>query len=369
MKKKDKMIKREACFACTTPYQVLSSIAVQKDRKLDADLYVFGMFENYRSVCEKISAYGLFANVIPVDCSQIGAPSKKEAFKQMLWSRTYTKVFLEDRTVYNVFFTSSRAHPKLLLLHELGRRNKNLRIVMIEDGLGTYTPISTQLRTQSKQRRLLNTLLGWGEMFPPDKTTVMSRRPDLIELPSDLSKALVLQMPELPTDENTTKMLFDIFGVSVSDTIKERVVIFDTVRGLKNIGIQFDVINQCYQLLLNVFSIDNVVCKSHPRSRKTTSVPLKLYDKPYVPVEVLYSGMEDIEDRVLVGICSTAMYSPKLIFGKEPYVIDLHKIAFGEEKKVYSELCNKMRSLYQDSQKVFCPETLEDLLEIINKLV
>ena len=361
-------MRREACFACTTPYQVLSSIAVQLEKKLDADLYVFGMFENYQAMSERIKSYGLFANVIPVDCSEIGAPTEKQAAIQMLRPRKFTKVFLDDAISYNWFYTSSRAHPKLLLLHEIERRNKNLRIVLIEDGLGTYSPISTQLNTKSLKRRLFNQLLGWGEVFKPERTSVMARRPDLIELPALLKTVPVLEMPELPTDEKTSNMLFDLFSVDLKDAIKERVIVFDTVRGLKDVGVQFDRVDACYQLLLETFGSQNVICKPHPRSRKTTSVNLKLFEKTEMPIEVLYSEMNDLEDRCLVGICSTAMYSPKLVFGKEPYVIDLSKLVFKNGERVYSELSDKMCSLYNDKKKVFCPSTMEEFAECMKTL-
>ena len=354
-----------ACFASTTPYQVLSSIAVQLEKKLDADLYVFGMFENYQSVSEKIKAYGLFRDVVAVDCSKIGAPSKSEALWQMVFPRKFTKAFLGKNVVYDYCYTSSRAHPKLLLMHEITRRNKQLQVVMIEDGMGTYSSDSTQLNTKSKLRQMTNRLLGWDNLFDPHRLFVMARRPDLIELPPVMKGVSVGTMPELPANEKVCSMLFDIFGAQKEDRISERVIIFDTVRGLREVGVLYDVLDQCYQEIDEAFSHD-VICKTHPRSRTTPPVSMKFYAKPFVPMEVLYSEMKDLDQRVLVGVGSTAMYSPKLVFDAEPYIIDLHKLAYNN--KMYDDLMQKMRSLYRDKNKVLCPDTREEFLEVVKEL-
>jgi hypothetical protein len=129
--------------------------------------------------------------------------------------------------------------------------------------------------------------------------------------------------------------------------------------------VKFDVLDRCYLALLEAFP-GEVVCKTHPRSRVLPPKELKRYDKAFVPVEVLYSEMKNLKDRILVGICSTAMFSPKLIFGVEPYIIDLHKLTYCN--KTYDDLMEKMQSMYSDRNKIFCPATMEEYLNLIKKM-
>ena len=48
------MLHREACFACTTPYQVMGAISIALQEKLKADIYIFGMFPRYKEVADRL---------------------------------------------------------------------------------------------------------------------------------------------------------------------------------------------------------------------------------------------------------------------------------------------------------------------------
>ena len=60
---------KEACFAVTTPYQLIGAIALQIEYNLDSDIYIFGMFAEYNLIASKLESYNIFDKVIAVDCS------------------------------------------------------------------------------------------------------------------------------------------------------------------------------------------------------------------------------------------------------------------------------------------------------------
>ena len=50
----------KACFACTTPYQILGAVSIAAAGQAPADLIVFGMFDGYEALAGRIRETGLF---------------------------------------------------------------------------------------------------------------------------------------------------------------------------------------------------------------------------------------------------------------------------------------------------------------------
>ena len=78
----------------------------------------------------------------------------------------------------------------------------------------------------------------------------------------------------------------------------------------------------------------------------------------------------DIESKILLGVYSSAQFTPKILFDKEPYVILLYKL-FPEVIENQDEMENFIRIFiesYRNRNKVFIPESFEDVSEILDEL-
>ena len=117
---------KRVLFACTTPYQVMGAVSIADGERLTADLLIFGMFDGYEELAERIRDCGLFRDVMTVAPDRYKTPGRKGAMKQMLFARSVTRRFLPEDRVYDTYYSSSRAHIKNILLHELIRRNRKL---------------------------------------------------------------------------------------------------------------------------------------------------------------------------------------------------------------------------------------------------
>ena len=106
--------RRQACFACTTPYQVLGAISITKQENLDADLYIFGMFSGYEKVAEKLRDHAIFANVYAADATKTGAPTTAEPrFMHMTYaiSLRFTRLRQTIRPAKNPYALSCLQSP------------------------------------------------------------------------------------------------------------------------------------------------------------------------------------------------------------------------------------------------------------------
>lgn len=359
---------RDACFACTTPYQVIGAISITMELKLDADLYIFGMFPHYREVAGRLEKYKIFRNVIPVNCKEIGAPGRIRGFLQMLFANKTVRPFLPTDAAYKTYYSSSRALPKTILQKVLLDRNPNMTRVVYEDGLGTYARNSHPLNA-TKRKSAAEKLLGW-RLDIPEKTSMMANIPDLVEPPKTVGVLPVTQMPRIAFTEEERRMLLDIFSVGKDDEINERCIIFDMLRPIEGLCDEdYEKIDDCYSLIADYLGKENTLCKPHPRSVGKTKAEVKQYQKQELPMEALYGGMPDIENRILISYISTAIFTPVILFNQEPVVISLHRILpHTQSSKIFDPIYEKFRGIYRRPEKVMAPETKEELAAFLSAI-
>lgn len=360
---------KEACFACTTPYQVMGAISITINKQLDADLYIFGMFPNYQVVAEKLRNYNYFSNVYAVDCSKIGTPSRVEGFRQMLFAESTVSFYLPKEVAYHTYYSSSRALPKTILQQVLLRRNPHMNRVIYEDGMGTYAKDSHPLNP-TKLKSAAEKLLGWN-LDNPKNTSMMAYVPQLVEVPEYLKGHTVEQMPRLKFDEDITNMLEDIFSVNQTEHIKKKYIIFDTLRpdtaNLNNKDLE--ILDECYDIISHFVGRSKVIIKTHPRSRISSNSNIEIYRNQEIPMEILYVAMPDLDQKVLVSFASSAIFTPKILFDKEPLIISLHRILHETSTSILFEtIYNKFRGIYSNKDRVLAPVSFDELEKILLKV-
>lgn len=365
----EKRIIRKACFACNTPYQIMGAICITKSCNLDADIFIFGFFAGYNEVAERLKGKNVFNNVYAVDAERIKAPGRMGAFLQMVKCRDIVNSFLPENVVYNQFYASSRAHIKNLLLHELLERNPQLDIIVYDDGLGMYSKDSHVLNS-TRLRKRAESFFGWN-LYRPERMCFLVNMPSLFEQPVGLQQCRVQEMPHLTWNEENQNMFLDVFNVSSEDIIRDRVIIFDSLRGFDSERDRKMVfLDSCFMIAAECFGYDNVVMKPHPRSAKATTADIKVYEKSGVPMEVLYAGMGDLNTKVLITYASSAVYTPKMLFDAEPWIINLFRIVDNHDGILseWEDSYIKFRGIYSDSSKVMAPGSIDEFKECIKRL-
>ena len=356
-----------ACFACTTPYQIMGAISIVCAEKLNADLIIFGMFEDYQAVADRIAGEGIFRHVFSVAPDKYRLPGKKGAAAQMFRAKSIVDSFLPSDICYQRYYSSSRAHIKNILLHELLRRNHHLEIVIYDDGMGTYAPDSHVLNT-SKLRKGLEIALGWN-LYTPARMSFSVYAPALFEKPGGLKDCPVRQMPKPTFGSPAGQAIRRVFNTSKARKIPEKVIIFDPLRGADRARDEkLRTIDLCYRHAADVFGEENVIIKPHPRSVQAVDVGLRVYQDTGVPMEALYADMADLDKRILITYASSAVYTPKMLFGVEPMVINLFRIVDGEQSE-WSAQHEKFHSVYDHPDRLVAPATMEAYHAILDKLV
>jgi hypothetical protein len=78
--------------------------------------------------------------------------------------------------------------------------------------------------------------------------------------------------------------------------------------------------------------------------------------------------MEDIDDRCLVSINSTALFNPKLLFDQEPYIIFVYKLVkLFYDWSLFEGTIKLFVEEYRDKEKIMIPESIEELREYLDR--
>lgn len=103
-------------------------------------------------------------------------------------------------------------------------------------------------------------------------------------------------------------------------------------------------------------------------------------DDNNLPWETCIMQNENLKEKILITLLSTAAFSPKLIFNEEPYIVILGKAvknylsgdnAYAENyySDEFSLLVNHIKEIYVDKSKVIVPESISEFYTIMEELV
>nr|MBQ6241087.1 hypothetical protein [Lachnospiraceae bacterium] len=362
---KEKTVK-QACFLCTTSFQIWGAVAFQLANRWKADILVFDDLNGYREIAEGLRQTGLFEEVIPVPFygSLKGKNRRSAIAARMLTAGSYTDKLVDSRTAYERLYTSSAAVSKTVVIRGLSKRLDRAGIVVYDDGLGSYSE-KGRIRTGSARFRKLKKMLGWEEPLEhPEK--IMLYEPELYHATEGIP---VERMPKIVLTSESKALLRTIFGESEEELlVEQQVMLFDTFR-LPDPKEEIVTLDRVFEQIAEICGNDNVILKEHPRSLAHSTVGVPRFSRAEVPMELIYAHQEDLSDRILVGLNSTALFTPRMLFDAEPYLILLYRMtsqdpAVREKRDAY---LGKMTGMYRDGSRVAIPETPEELEQVLTR--
>ncbi len=355
---KEKTVK-QACFLCTTSFQIWGAVAFQMSNRMKADILVFDDLNGYREIADGLRQTGLFDEVIAVDFYGSMKSRKKQPVivRRMLSAGRYADKLVDKNTVYERLYTSSAAVSKTVVIRGLMKRTENTGIILYDDGLGSYSDTG-RVRTGSVRFRTMKKLFGWDEsLLHPEK--IMLYEPELYQ---GAEISCVEAMPRIELNERNRELLRKIFRVPEADLhFPQKVMLFDTFRKSDSEdGRRMDVL---FSLITEICGADNVILKEHPRSIKKSPAAVMRFPYSRVAVELVYAHQEDLEDKILVGLNSTALFTPKMIFGKEPRLIFLYRL-ISDDPEITAKrdaYLGNLATMYEHPDRVLFPATRQEL--------
>ena len=362
------MNKEVACFLCGTPYQIITAIHLAVNHNMDADLFIVDMVRGTETVVKRILQTGIFSNVnIVHEKDAIGKVRSRcmqyinvAAVTCLRLDSTVEKYINKKRKYNKLYFSSRAAIPRMFLMY-FQKHKYDFEYMYFDDGLGSYYNKWT-IHEKATDRLIGKAILG-KSYKGLDVRKLLLYSPDLFNI-AQVNCSEKIDIQRIPAwDKNLITMLNGIFGYSANDEIKESVIILDCCIPDK----QRKPVEDFYTKVVELIGRENVIIKSHPRNKGNQIDGLKYYDNSEIPFELICANL-DMTDKLLITISSTAVVTPVLLFGKEPYILTLDdtELGFDEKLKIRFE---DIASLYHERCRFMVGKSLKGAIDFVKKYV
>lgn len=365
--------KIDSCYICTTPYQIWGALALHLNREETADLYIVNQFIESRNVANRIIECNFFDNVKWVDESKYKSKSKNKVVRWASIVNSYINVnsIFEDicinGTEYLKLYISSKAYVgRVFDLYYL-KNNFSIKRFYFEDGIGSYCNPNLFIPRMS-DRIIRFFLYGFKSICKSYELIVFCP-----ELFNRLNKNTKLSCSTETIDKSVFKNRIEeinyIFQIQKDVVIEEDFIVLDNLNESLFDDMNREKLYSIYHTIEKHVDTNDLIYKPHPRDKSIKSTGRKYYKYQSLPLESIALNT-DFNNKVLLGVTSTAIVSPKMLFEDEPYIVLLYKLV----KTTYSDMeliesvFQAIREVYKSKSKFFIPESEDELIKIIDEL-
>ncbi|MBR3149665.1 MAG: hypothetical protein IKF64_05790 [Eubacterium sp.] len=363
------------CIFCTTPYQIMTAVNIKSTTNLDFDIYIVNQFPNSQGYADRLKKTGFFNDVILIDAYALRLEADRSIsmnsvnykinslylyLKNCLsLEKTVKKYFNTDADYSRIYVSNNAMAGRFACIYSFKHKN-NTEFIHYDDGNGSYFDLKTVYEIPLYDKICRSVIFGKSAAYI--QFSKMLYFPELYYSLNGKSESI-----EKISISKDCDILSQIFPLNESQKISEPVIIADTYKSEEfdddGIKIYDSLLSRCESVL----GEENVIYKKHPRDNDTSSK--KVLNDMGVPFEMLCYN-EDFSDRILISSKSTAVFSPKLFFDQEPYIILLYKML---EKHIKTELdtdpyVEYVKSTYRNKEKILVPKNGNELNDILSKL-
>lgn len=355
---------RKSIFVCYTPFQVFNALNLVihnvNGTGGHSDICVERNFAHAGEIAEQLKKSGLFGRVY-----EFFLPDIKRRFlhRAAVLAGTLFPVWSIKKLAGSDFDLPGQGYQALYasvwglfavnLINHYGIET----VCLFEDGLASYE--GSMKNKVSFLYRAVFQFLNLGCMGVKEQAVYLYRPAMYQGKPSELVK----KMPEVKECGKFIRTCKEIFGYKENDTYQKRRFIY--------LEIVMSEVSGCRALPESLFV--NVFVNVKPlRSRLLVRRHPRASQKPETGVRIdtgenmwELEAMEHITDRhVLISYYSTAMFTPKMLFDREPYLIFTYHIwrvnESDEETKKLQRIVQFLKDSYRNPEKVMTPHTIEE---------
>jgi len=361
-----------ACV-CWTPFQIINAVNYKFQYAVDEDMdiYLCLKFTGAVEIGKRLLELNYIHKVYFVKNLDYDAMKpmrrKLNILADMCWperaiKRCLGKTVTLESLDYSYVISSGYLNFNILFNNYLTA--KGTKSYFFDDGLESYLPQNTADHYSGIYKIMAKVLGRGGTNLKLERLFVYA--PELV-LNQQRYKSVQPLMPLNKMEQTIQIDLNKVFDYK-NLGLRYKYLLFDQLgtgdfRDEKMLTIQTEILN----IFAEAVNINEFVIKLHPRTLSS------IYDERFqtfktsVPWEI-FALNEEIENKVLISISSTACFTPKLIFDKEPIVIFLYELFSISGYETAKDFIRRVKETYRSSDKVYIPQTFEDLKHILQEI-
>ena len=356
-------------FIVATPLELFNSLMIMHHHFSGdkVDLFVLDIACDMRPVIEKCREESQIDDVYFLDdiCkrpSRIGTiydhvhlTGKQRKFLNVIRDKEYTDLF-----------STWVGSPATWIFTKIKKRNPKLHLHFYEEGTGVYL---RKICLDYHGIKFLYKILGYfcESDYIED---IYMYAPQLAQITSDVCLKSI-GCANQNDIENFAYLKKDIIPYS------EKVLFLENnFYSLPEYNVNEE---QLLDIISKIISKEQIKVRLHPRTRENnyTTLGYSVDGNKSVPWENIVGFKDVIGDLILISTISTAVFTPKLIYGYEPRVvllgnlIDNERELFSASGQFWSEkfrnLAFNFSELYSDQSRISIPGSVEELLDVLKK--
>jgi len=367
-------------FLCSTKYGLMNSILTFSsisDVNSDSDLIIFRRTKDFDDIYKKLAFNNLFSSVSLFDSFE--GKSRISLILIYLFpklSRNFVKIASSSKSMnysnYDEIYSQNWLYAAYLAL-----TNPRANIFLIEEGLSSYTSRVHEVEKRSVFYKAFSLIFYKGKLHERIKGIYLHKpeylKSNLCAYPiknvgNDYLYYLNIMKKIFLYEENfqykNTKYIY--LGVPFFG-LRDLAVVPSEAR--KNVETVSQAIVE--KIFYNLSPL-SVLYRKHPLEKIDGNAIKKQYGNHVLLDEKNKMWEMQCQDHVndhhvIISFFSTAAFSPKLVFNREPVVVFLHKM-IGIKLLNADAIIDDLRTSYSDPSKVFEPADMNSLMDYLNKL-
>ncbi len=256
--------------------------------------------------------------------------------------------------IYDSLFIPSENIACNIVYNHFRKFNDSLSLYVYDDGVGTYAKDYLSGKNHKIYEKI--SVLLFGSFFWKNIERVFCYQPELIiddELNIERVKMFSNAKVENLFSQNLSDSLIDKYS-------KSKVIYLDQGK----LPLSYENTTSFLEICNRICDENEVLLKNHPRVKPVYESNSFIVDDSGNTFESVLFNIE-IENKVLVSMCSTSCLTPFILKGKHPYVIFLGMLNTDEYNATFTSLYFQNVITNYESNKIFLPRNNKELEEII----
>lgn len=231
--------------------------------------------------------------------------------------------------------------------------NKKAKLQLYEDGLALYdgTTERSTLVSSNKTYKLLYKAFNYGRDFEEYEKVYLNKKSMYYNTKSEKA----IQTPKF--DNYYMNSVKEQLSCRKEMYNNKAIIWFGQPEDPENI-------EETRKALLNLK--DKVVYKPHPRYGGDIK-DFDIYENSAV-WELDMLNIDDINSKCLVTFDSTSVFTPKMLYDFEPYIVLTFNIIKQKGDEDFKKLLNRFIDTYKDKNRIIIPDSVDELKRSIKRI-
>lgn len=333
---------KKILFLAETHFQFMNCINIaHHTTNSQCDLYINEMYDDAKEYAAQIDTFKLFRNVKTYN---VGFGKVKKAITFLTFKRYVLKQF--GYFDYDFVFFASRDYLARCVITYCKYINPSIKLVSYDEGLGTYIS-----RMESYTNKIEKAYISLR--YHDDANIVTDKI--LYKPEAYIGESENITLYRMPSVDNyVVSLINQLYNYENSKRFIGNIIYFDNYYDGKDDNKKH--IIECLAKKTNA----RLVIKKHPQTPKGAYNSGNIYQYAGLPYEVIAANDMDIQEKTLITIMSTAVWTPMLMFNRFPKIILLYPLFDNGEVNEAKKIIEKMISFYPED-KITVIRTNEEL--------